>query len=224
MRNHLLLGLLLIINNYAYSQNTSNISNEVFDIKGIKMGMSISQLSKLIGTDGKNCLTRNLAITKQNKELTAMADVVYMCQSYSLYGRQTGFLESYFLEEKLSGMFISVGNTEADKEKNNFQKKSFPDFYTAIANKFKVQPNYAKQIPSLRGGFDIRTDSIIDKEGSTIFIDGQMITNSDGSLSEFKKIRLFFASKDYYQKVEQRLRRLEDLEKLNDEENRKKDL
>ena len=222
MKNSLLLGLLLIINNCAYSQSTFSISKEIFDIKGIKINMSLLQVTKLIGADGRSCQTRNLAITKQKKELTAMADIVYFCQSYLLFGRQTGALEAYFIDEKLSGMSIQVGNAELDKEENKF-----PDFFSAIAKKFGVEPSYAKKIKSLRGGFDFESDIITDEERSSIFIDGQMLTYLDDRLRGFKNIRLFFASKDYYENVGQRLQKLKDLEKRIEEENddkRKKDL
>ena len=54
-----------------------------------------------------------------------------------------------------------------------------------------------------------------------------MLTYLDDRLRGFKNIRLFFASKDYYENVGQRLQKLKDLEKRIEEENddkRKKDL
>ena len=221
MKNTLLIGFLLLISNLASAQNTSNISNDVLDIKGIKMNMSISQVSKLMEADGRGCQTRNLAITKQKKELTAMADVVYACQSYLLFGRETGFVEAYFLNDKLSGMFIQVNSAVEDKERNYF-----PDFFTAIAKKFNVEPSYEKKIKTTRG-FKIETKKITDKEGSFIEIDGEMLTYADNGLSNYSNLRLFFNTKDYYQKVGERLRRLENIEKGIDEVNedkRKKDL
>ena len=182
-----------------------------FDIRGLKMDMTIEEFRKIIVNDFQ--VSGQWAIMQPDHEFFDRGDRYFTTKEFEFFGDKLSHFVAFFDDGKLKRLELGIIYEEGDGE------SEVPSVMKALSDKFGSQPTIVREALAMTGHF--RQDAIIqDTKGATIRCNCEVEKDMSGTI--FNNVFVFFTSPHYEEYVAARNKMIQDLGKQQEEAAKKK--